>query len=111
MMTSTVLLSNQHKQSINNRRTISSKFAEEGSSVYSVDLRNHGTSEHRDEMNYVGMANDILHFLQERQLDSIDILAHSMGKCLDSNSYMHPLTISSEDIKKIFPKLFPINSY
>jgi len=47
--------------------------------VYSLDLRNHGQSEHDDCMDYPTMAEDVLSFIQDKQLKSVNIIAHSMG--------------------------------
>lgn len=47
--------------------------------VFLVDLRNHGLSPHRDEMNYSLMAADIAEFLEARKLPRANVLGHSLG--------------------------------
>jgi esterase len=47
--------------------------------VYALDLRNHGRSPHTEEMNYALMAADVALFCQEKGLEDIVLLGHSMG--------------------------------
>jgi len=49
--------------------------------VYSVDLRNHGSSPHSKTMTYTAMAADLLRFLQSisNLNEDITLLGHSMG--------------------------------
>ncbi|MFA6400704.1 MAG: alpha/beta fold hydrolase [Salinivirgaceae bacterium] len=48
-------------------------------SVYLVDLRNHGASPHLPEHNYQVMVDDLLEFMNDKQLYSAIIMGHSMG--------------------------------
>jgi len=48
-------------------------------SVYALDLRNHGGSEHADTMDYPQMAADVLGFMQQQNLSDVILLGHSMG--------------------------------
>ncbi|MES9940450.1 MAG: alpha/beta fold hydrolase [Candidatus Thiodiazotropha sp. 6PLUC2] len=43
------------------------------------DLRNHGRSPHRDEMNYPVMVEDLMQLLDTLELPSLSLLGHSMG--------------------------------
>lgn len=52
---------------------------EESCSVWSVDLRNHGNSFHRQGMSYAQQANDLLNWLDSQNLDKVCLLGHSMG--------------------------------
>lgn len=47
--------------------------------VYAIDLRNHGRSPHDEDMDYPVMADDILEFCNQQQVDRVSILGHSMG--------------------------------
>jgi len=48
-------------------------------SVYLLDARNHGTSPHAATMNYRAMAADVEAFMDANEIESADILGHSMG--------------------------------
>ena len=43
------------------------------------DLRNHGRSVHRDEMDYPAMAQDLIALIDHLELSSVYLLGHSMG--------------------------------
>ena len=47
--------------------------------VHTVDLRNHGASFHHSVHTYEAMAADVDHFLQEKNLQAVRLLGHSMG--------------------------------
>jgi len=47
--------------------------------VYAPDMRNHGASPHHPLMDYPSMAADLLRFMDERGLDTANLLGHSMG--------------------------------
>ena len=44
-----------------------------------VDLRNHGASPWHDTMNYLDMADDVKHFIEQHRLEHAIVLGHSMG--------------------------------
>jgi len=48
-------------------------------SVFSLDLRNHGSSPHTDSMNYSLMAADVFEFLDKKEIDQAHVIGHSMG--------------------------------
>ncbi|KAI8055098.1 Alpha/Beta hydrolase protein [Syncephalis plumigaleata] len=48
-------------------------------SIYAVDLRNHGDSPHASCMDYAAMAADIERFIDEQQLERVTLVGHSMG--------------------------------
>lgn len=50
-----------------------------GVPIYALDMRNHGSSPHCDDMTYAHMANDVKMFLQEQQLSNVTVIGHSMG--------------------------------
>ncbi|GBE84401.1 alpha/beta-hydrolase [Sparassis latifolia] len=47
--------------------------------IYSLDLRNHGSSPHAAPMTYAHMADDVVQFCKEHSLARISLLGHSMG--------------------------------
>ncbi len=47
--------------------------------VFTLDLRNHGESEHVDSMSYQVMADDIFQFISEHSLEEVSLVGHSMG--------------------------------
>ncbi len=47
--------------------------------VYTLDLRNHGESEHADTMSYESMAADVFQFISDNNLQQLAIVGHSMG--------------------------------
>ncbi len=47
--------------------------------VFLLDLRNHGQSPHSTQMNYSLMAEDVVEFLTDHQVEQPVILGHSMG--------------------------------
>ncbi|KAF9158897.1 hypothetical protein DFQ27_007681 [Actinomortierella ambigua] len=47
--------------------------------VYSLDLRNHGESEHIARHDYPSMAKDVDHFIKEHSIDRPMVIGHSMG--------------------------------
>ncbi|HIL93379.1 MAG TPA: alpha/beta fold hydrolase [Cycloclasticus sp.] len=47
--------------------------------VYTLDLRNHGSSPHADGMDYPSMAADITAFMNQNNLEQATVLGHSMG--------------------------------
>jgi esterase len=61
-----------------NWQSLGRQFAEHFS-VYTVDLRNHGSSFHDQEMNYAVMAEDLYQLLQQLDIQSCRIIGHSMG--------------------------------
>lgn len=50
-----------------------------GHRVYTVDLRNHGSSPWADSMSYGEMAEDVRVFIEQRQLAPVTLVGHSMG--------------------------------
>lgn len=63
-----------------NWRSIAKAMAKEfGVPIYSLDLRNHGTSPHADSMTYSDMAGDIRKFISDKQPSRVALIGHSMG--------------------------------
>jgi esterase len=47
--------------------------------VYCLDLRNHGASPHTNIMSVPLMAEDVIHFMDDHELEHINLLGHSLG--------------------------------
>jgi len=63
---------------LDNWSTLARRWAAEYT-VTLLDLRNHGRSFHREEMNYDLMAEDVAAFLEEHDIDECYLMGHSMG--------------------------------
>jgi esterase len=62
-----------------NWKTLGTQFVADGFQVHLLDLRNHGRSFHSDEFSYEIMVQDVLDYCQANNLESIDVIGHSMG--------------------------------
>ncbi|KAG9315368.1 alpha beta-hydrolase [Chiua virens] len=60
--------------------------------VYTLDLRNHGSSPHVRPMNYTHMAADVLEFCRQLALSNISLLGHSMGGKVAMTFALNPET-------------------
>ncbi|KAG1761485.1 alpha beta-hydrolase [Suillus occidentalis] len=58
--------------------------------VYTLDLRNHGSSPHARPMTYPHMAADVLSFCQKHSLRNISLMGHSMGGKVAMALALHP---------------------
>ncbi len=78
--------------------------------VYLVDQRNHGQSPWSDEFNYQVMAEDLLEFIQEHQLDKPTIIGHSMGgKVVMQFDLNYPNIAQKIIVVDIAPKFYPVH--
>jgi pimeloyl-ACP methyl ester carboxylesterase len=76
--------------------------------VYSLDLRNHGRSQHSEAMNYPVMAQDVREFIAEQQLAPPALLGHSMGgKVAMQLATQYPHEIEKLIVVDIAPKPYP----
>jgi len=76
--------------------------------VFSLDLRNHGSSPHSSSMNYCVMADDLREFLLEHGLSKFSLLGHSMGgKVAMQFASESPEAIEKLVIVDIGPKAYP----
>ena len=88
-----------------NWKTLGTKWAEAGYEVHLLDLRNHGRSLHSDQFNYTIMAEDVLHYCQEKNLSSIYLMGHSMGgKVAMQFAVTYPEMVEKLIIADIGPK-------
>ncbi len=59
--------------------SIANELAAKGFRVHLLDLRNHGRSPHSVTHRYPDMCDDLLLYLEQQGLESVDIIGHSMG--------------------------------
>jgi pimeloyl-ACP methyl ester carboxylesterase len=62
-----------------NWKTLGTQFAADGFQVHLLDLRNHGRSFQSEEFNYEVMVQDVYDYCLENNLESINLIGHSMG--------------------------------
>src|ERR1043166_3835363 len=62
-----------------NWNTLAKQFSEKNYRVFTVDQRNHGLSSHSKDWDYEVMADDIMEFIREHQLEKPILMGHSMG--------------------------------
>lgn len=76
--------------------------------VLTLDLRNHGLSPHDAMMSYPIMAEDVLDFLDQQNLDCAHLLGHSMGgKVAMQVATTQPARIEKLIVVDIAPKGYP----
>jgi len=87
--------------------TLGRKFSEHFE-VHLLDLRNHGRSFHDDVMDYEVMVQDILKYLEDHNLNNINLLGHSMGgKVAMFFAVLHPEKVEKLIVADIAPKNYP----
>lgn len=76
--------------------------------LYLVDQRNHGQSPKNDEFTYTTMANDLRHFIEERNIFKPIIVGHSMGgKVAMTFASLNPEKLGKLIVVDIAPKYYP----
>ena len=76
--------------------------------VYTVDMRNHGRSPHREDMSYELMSQDLLEFMVGHEIDSAHLVGHSMGgKVVMQTALSSPDRVASLTVVDIAPKAYP----
>lgn len=83
------------------------KLLSEHFHVFALDLRNHGSSPHDNQIDYPTMAEDVLEWMDEQSLGKCHIVGHSMGgKIAMWLACTHPERIASLTIADIAPKTY-----
>jgi esterase len=73
--------------------------------VCALDLRNHGSSSHADEMTYAAMAGDVVAWMDARGIAQATLMGHSMGgKAAMLLACRHPERVTRLVIVDIAPK-------
>lgn len=91
-----------------NWKTLGGQFVADGFQVHLLDLRNHGRSIHSEEFSYEIMAQDVFDYCQANNLETIDVIGHSMGgktAMLLATSY--PNLVDKLVVADIGPKFYP----
>lgn len=93
--------------SASNFRTLAKQFGE-FYTVHCLDIRNHGSSPHDDDVSLAAMARDITDFMDDHGLDKSHLLGHSMGgKIAMQVAMTTPQRISKLIIGDIAPVTYP----
>jgi len=76
--------------------------------VYTLDLRNHGDSPHSNSHTLKDMIQDLKEFLEDRGLESVILLGHSMGGLVAMGfSLEYPEHVKKLIVVDIAPKAYP----
>jgi len=76
--------------------------------VFLPDQRNHGYSPHDDRHDYPAMRDDLLQFMDDRQLDKASLVGHSMGgKAIMHFAVKYPEKVDSMIIVDMAPQPIP----
>ncbi len=93
--------------SLDNWRTMSRRFSDRFQ-VFTVDMRNHGSSPHSAEFNCALMAADLGEFMQGRAIPQAHILGHSMGgRVAMQFAVEHPEHVDKLIVVDIAPRAYP----
>lgn len=91
-----------------NWKTLGTQYAALGFEVHMLDLRNHGRSFHSDVFTYQAMAEDILDYCKEKNIQQMDLIGHSMGgKVAMCVATQHPELVRKLVVADIGPKYYP----
>lgn len=76
--------------------------------IHLIDLRNHGHSFHSDDMSLMAMVDDVEAYIQQNNLEEVDILGHSLGgKAAMQYAISKSTNIRKMIIADIAPKAYP----
>jgi len=76
--------------------------------VTSVDVRNHGSSFHKNDMNYPSLANDVIELMDQLAIEKAHILGHSMGgKIAMELALTYPQRVDKLIVADIAPIQYP----
>jgi pimeloyl-ACP methyl ester carboxylesterase len=90
-----------------NWRSLGMQFAKHFE-VHLVDQRNHGRSFHSDEFDYELLVQDLLEYLQQNDLNKVNLLGHSMGgKVAMLFAVNYPNLVHKLIVADISPRFYP----
>lgn len=91
-----------------NWKTLGNQFGAEGYQAHLVDQRNHGRSFHTSSFNYELLAEDLLRYCNEHNLEGVNLIGHSMGgKTAMVFATTFPEKVSKLIVADIAPKAYP----
>ncbi len=93
-----------------NWKTLGRSFAKSNFEVHLVDQRNHGRSFHDDDFSYEVLAEDLKAYCEEKKLNNIVLLGHSMGgKTAMLFATQYPELVSKLIVADISPRFYPVH--
>lgn len=93
-----------------NWKTLGRKFSEHPFEIHMVDQRNHGRSFQSSEFNYDVLVEDLKRYCDEKNLNEIVLLGHSMGgKTAMLFATQYPELVSKLIVADISPRFYPIH--
>lgn len=85
------------------------KFLAEYFNVFVLDLRNQGSSPHVDSMHYEDMVEDLVHWLENKDIDNFYLLGHSLGgKVAMTYACKYPERLLGLIVEDIAPKEYAL---
>ena len=91
-----------------NWKTLATQYAALGYQAHLLDLRNHGRSFHSEVFSYESMAQDVVDYCRENNIQNTDIIGHSMGgKVAMLLATTQPTLINKLIVGDIGPKYYP----
>ena len=93
-----------------NWKTLARQFAELGYEMHLVDQRNHGRSFHSEDFEYDLMIEDLKRYCDEKDLNNILLLGHSMGgKTAMGFATTYPELVDKLIVADISPRYYPVH--
>ena len=78
--------------------------------VHLIDLRNHGRSPHSSNFNYDVMVEDLVQYIQEKELKQVILLGHSLGgKTAMELAIKYPELVEKLIVVDIAPRVYPVH--
>lgn len=91
-----------------NWKTLGNLYAENGFEVHLIDQRNHGRSFWSQEFNYDLLAEDLLHYLDDKNIEKSALIGHSMGgKTVMQFACTYPEKTEKLLVADIAPRFYP----
>ena len=93
-----------------NWQTHAKNYADLGFEVHVLDQRNHGQTNHSDDFSYQLMADDLLEYLEDNEIEKACIIGHSMGgKVAMLFAAHHSEKVEKLVVVDIAPKAYPLH--